>query len=397
MSVQPYHVGTVVYVRRSLDLDALVAQYQVPISREHYRFCGTHAVVASVRQVDSRGRVRAFFYKLHGIPLVWPHASLEPHAVISLEGHHLVVSAKRHREDRSTSGESPRIVAKPLAVNSLSPIKFLPELFVGSLPYRLSDHEFAVLFSDVLPRPTSASLVMDRQTGRSKGFGFVVYPDIDSAAWALADLHNRLGDLDHRRFVPPSHEWVNAVAAVEAPPLDTFLDGLEAIGTTVADIVRDFTERLAEQVALNPDDLISVEWRDIERLLTSVFARMGFDARCGPGSHDGGVDIELRGLRGRFSVQVKHWIATRVGAGVVSEYVQVAFRDGVASGILLATGGFTSTAFSGITILEKRRIRIGTRSNMVALCQAYMIGQSGLFRPDTPEAGLVYYTDPIVE
>jgi hypothetical protein len=399
MSVKPYRVGTPVYVRRSLDLSALAAQFHLPLSQEHHQFCGRHAVVVSARSVDGPQKVRAFFYRLHGIPLVWPHACLEPPAVIPLENRSLTVNVKRPLPPRKPrfGGVAAGQLGEPLnptVEENPLPGRLLPELFVGGLPFTLTEEELSGFFSGVSPVPTSASLRIDRTTGRSNGFGFVAYVDPGEAVAALTDLHQRNGDLTLRRFIPPGDDWLRAVAAAEAPPLAGFTEGLEALGTSITDIIRDFTERLAEQIALNPDDLLSIEWRDVERLLTTVFARMGFDARCGPGSHDGGVDIELRGARGRFSVQVKLWTGTRVGAGVVSEFVQVAFRKGVASGLLLATAGFTSTAFAGVAVLGKRKLRTGTRSHMVALCQAYMISGSGLYRPDTPEDGLMYYTDP---
>jgi hypothetical protein len=398
MSVKPYRAGTPVYVRRSLELDALAAQFHLPLSRVHLQFCDRHAVVVSARSVDGPRKVHAFFYRLHGIPLVWPHACLEPPAVVSLEERSLTVNVKRplppRMPRRSAPGEQGE-PSRPGVEENLLPDGFLPELYVGGVPYSVTEQGLSTFFSGASPVPTSASLRIDRQTGRSRGFGFVVYADLGDAVSALTDLHQRYGDLAQRQFVPPGEDWLRAVATVEAPPLAAFIEGLEARGTSITDIIRDFTERLAEQIARNPDDLLKIEWRDIERLLTTVFARMGFDARCGAGSHDGGVDIELRGPSGRFSVQVKHWIGTRVGAGVVSEFVQVAFRKGVASGLLLATAGFTSTAFSGVTVLEKRKLRIGTRSHMVALCQAYMMDRSGLYRPDAPEDGLMYYTDSV--
>jgi cold-inducible RNA-binding protein len=48
-------------------------------------------------------------------------------------------------------------------------------LYVGNLPYSCSEDDLKNLFADF--NTSSVKLVIDRETGRSKGFGFV---DIDS-------------------------------------------------------------------------------------------------------------------------------------------------------------------------------------------------------------------------
>ena len=60
-------------------------------------------------------------------------------------------------------------------------------IYVGNLPFRISDEDLAALF-----RPhgavESASVVTDRDTGRSRGFGFVVMPSDDEARAAIEAL-----------------------------------------------------------------------------------------------------------------------------------------------------------------------------------------------------------------
>ncbi|MEM1331286.1 MAG: RNA-binding protein [Planctomycetota bacterium] len=58
------------------------------------------------------------------------------------------------------------------------------KLYVGNLPFSASEEEIHELFSqygDVV----SANLVMDRETGRPRGFGFVEYNDEESANRAI--------------------------------------------------------------------------------------------------------------------------------------------------------------------------------------------------------------------
>lgn len=60
-------------------------------------------------------------------------------------------------------------------------------IYVGNLPFRFSDEDLAALF-----RPhgevESASIITDRETGRSRGFGFVVMTDDDQARSAISEL-----------------------------------------------------------------------------------------------------------------------------------------------------------------------------------------------------------------
>lgn len=62
------------------------------------------------------------------------------------------------------------------------------KLYVGNLPFSTSENELRELFSahgDV----TSASLVMDRETGRPRGFGFVEFSDDAQARAAINALN----------------------------------------------------------------------------------------------------------------------------------------------------------------------------------------------------------------
>ena len=49
-------------------------------------------------------------------------------------------------------------------------------IYVGNLPYRMEDQDLRELFEEH-GTVSSARVIMDRETGRSKGFGFVEMPD----------------------------------------------------------------------------------------------------------------------------------------------------------------------------------------------------------------------------
>lgn len=62
------------------------------------------------------------------------------------------------------------------------------KLFVGGLPYAVTDSELQELFT---PHGTvvSATVITERDTGRSKGFGFVEMETEDEAQAAIAALN----------------------------------------------------------------------------------------------------------------------------------------------------------------------------------------------------------------
>lgn len=61
------------------------------------------------------------------------------------------------------------------------------KLFVGSLPWATDDAELLELFSQ-FGEVTSARVMTDKFTGRSRGFGFVEYANEADAAKAVAAL-----------------------------------------------------------------------------------------------------------------------------------------------------------------------------------------------------------------
>lgn len=64
------------------------------------------------------------------------------------------------------------------------------KLYVGNLSFNTSESDLRELFEqhgDV----ASASIVMDRETGRSRGFGFVEMPDDGQARAAIEAVHGQ--------------------------------------------------------------------------------------------------------------------------------------------------------------------------------------------------------------
>ena len=62
------------------------------------------------------------------------------------------------------------------------------KLYVGNLAYSVTDSELEQMFS-AHGRVQSAQVIMDRETGRSKGFGFVEMSSDSEAQAAISALH----------------------------------------------------------------------------------------------------------------------------------------------------------------------------------------------------------------
>jgi RNA recognition motif-containing protein len=72
------------------------------------------------------------------------------------------------------------------------------KLFVGSIPFQATDSDLESLFSQV-GQVESASVITDRNTGRSRGFGFVEMASDEDAAKAVEKLNG--SDMNGRQIV----------------------------------------------------------------------------------------------------------------------------------------------------------------------------------------------------
>jgi RNA recognition motif-containing protein len=79
-----------------------------------------------------------------------------------------------------------------------STIYMASKLFVGSLPYSVTDDQLSELFAQA-GTVVSARVIMDRDTNRSKGFGFVEMSSDEEAQAAVKALDGH--DMDGRRIV----------------------------------------------------------------------------------------------------------------------------------------------------------------------------------------------------
>lgn len=61
------------------------------------------------------------------------------------------------------------------------------DIYVGNLPYDFSDQELSEVFAQ-FGEVVSAKIILDRETGRSKGFGFVTMSNDEEANAAVAAM-----------------------------------------------------------------------------------------------------------------------------------------------------------------------------------------------------------------
>lgn len=69
------------------------------------------------------------------------------------------------------------------------------KIYIGGLPYQTDEDQLTRIFA-TYGEVASAKVITDRDTGRSKGFGFVEMNDNEAAKRAIAELHD--AELDGR-------------------------------------------------------------------------------------------------------------------------------------------------------------------------------------------------------
>lgn len=72
------------------------------------------------------------------------------------------------------------------------------KIYVGNLPYRITDNDLKAAFSE-FGTVLSANIVSDRETKRSRGFGFVEMENDSEANEAIETMNG--GELDGRKLV----------------------------------------------------------------------------------------------------------------------------------------------------------------------------------------------------
>ncbi|MDF1550043.1 MAG: RNA-binding protein [Bacteroidales bacterium] len=61
-------------------------------------------------------------------------------------------------------------------------------IYVGNLDFKVNENDLEGIFGEY-GAVSSAKIIMDKYSGRSKGFGFVEMDDTESASKAIKELH----------------------------------------------------------------------------------------------------------------------------------------------------------------------------------------------------------------
>jgi HJR/Mrr/RecB family endonuclease len=266
----------------------------------------------------------------------------------------------------------------------LNPVPNPIEIFVGNLPYRMFDNSLLKLFfrfGDV----KKASIRLDKETGRSVGFALVQMASTPASLAAIAELNGK--------EIVESGEYASAYDL----PDELADDSSSNKRVSVVHIIETASRALATLICNEPGRILDLEWRDLERMLATVFDGIGYAVRLTPGSKDKGKDIVVgfvvSGKTHSYYVEVKHWVSgKKVGERQIKEFISVVVGDQQEGGILISTSGFTASAMQGITEIERKKLRFGTSDTIVTLCRTYLNVARGLVHPLTCTDNLISLT-----
>jgi len=156
--------------------------------------------------------------------------------------------------------------------------------------------------------------------------------------------------------------------------------------TTILKAIYEFSQELAHAIARDESGLSHIEWRDLERLLATIFKRLGFDVELTPPSKDKGRDLILKcrvfGERRSYVVEAKHWKSgKRVGLEPVRRFVSVVAHENHDGGLILSSSGFSLGAYEALTEFERVEVQLGDRRKIASLCHTYVKAGRGLWSP----------------
>lgn len=151
-------------------------------------------------------------------------------------------------------------------------------------------------------------------------------------------------------------------------------------------LIRALSRKFISLIAKNPEYLMSLEWRDLERTITELFNEIGFNATLTPGSKDGGKDVilecEVNNETKSYIIEIKHWRSgQKVGQKAVKEFTQVIINEKREKGLYLSTYGYSENYLESLTKIERSKVKFGEKDKIVELCETYEKIKSGIWIP----------------
>jgi len=170
----------------------------------------------------------------------------------------------------------------------------------------------------------------------------------------------------------------NWVSRIE---VETILEKLE-----YENIIRVVSKTFIERIAADPNFLLKLEWRDVEKTIAEIFEGLAFKVKLTPPGKDGGKDLILEmtkdGAPITYIVEIKHWRSMqKVGQKYVKDFVEVVCNEKREKGLFISTYGFTENAFAGLTEFERTKVRFGNQEKIVSLSKTYLKVKSGIWTP----------------
>lgn len=154
--------------------------------------------------------------------------------------------------------------------------------------------------------------------------------------------------------------------------------------------MRDMVRKIAE----NPDELLAMEWMDLERALFEALSGLGYAVQRTRSTKDGGYDLSIDIEGRRFLVELKHWSApSRVGPDAIERFAEVVMREEAAAGLFLSSSGYSGTIATRMRA-SRAPVRLGGLDKMLSFCRSFVLSETGIWER---EEGLleVFFKDTL--
>lgn len=150
----------------------------------------------------------------------------------------------------------------------------------------------------------------------------------------------------------------------------------------VHEVIKEASRQLAEIIAKNPEQFMYIEWRELEKVIATVFSDFGYNVELTPPAKDGGKDVIVWYKGESYIIEIKHWDGkNKVGKRYISDFLQVIIRENRKSGLYLSSSGYTSNAFKTLSKIEKTKFRYGDKTSMISLLKMYECVNNGIYVP----------------
>lgn len=151
----------------------------------------------------------------------------------------------------------------------------------------------------------------------------------------------------------------------------------------VAYVARVAMRDMVRKIAENPDELLGMEWLDLERALFEALLGLGYSLRRTRSTKDGGYDLEVEIEGRRFLVEVKHWSAPdRVGPEAVKRFAEVVMREQAVGGLFLSSSGYTNTVAAARLEVSRTPIMLGCNRKILSFCRSFVLSEGGIWERD---------------